>query len=160
MTKLLPGLVLAMFILFGCNTYPAILTDLPGIRLKHADALFETGKYSEAIETYRKILKGSSFGTEAEKAQYRLAFTLSYYKNPQQDYAASLKEYQKAISRYPKSSYREEAENMISFLSVLISQKQQISAEQSKTKQLEERLLELQRLEIEAEQRRAKPRQD
>lgn len=128
--------------------------------LEPADALFEAGRYSEAAESYRKILKETPPVPQAAEAQYLLAFTLSYYKNPQQDYAASLKEYQKAASRYPKSPYRRESENMISLLSSVVALKQQLSDEQAKTKQLEENLLRLQQLEIETEQRRVKPKQE
>ena len=134
--------------------------DARGDVLEQADALFETGRYSEAAESYRKILKETPPVPQAAEAQYLLAFTLGYYKNPQQDYAASLKEYQKAASRYPKSPYRRESENMISLLSSVVALKQQLSDEQAKTKQLEENLLRLQQLEIETEQRRVKPKQD
>ncbi len=159
-THRLTGLLLVFSIVSGCNNFPAIRIDVRGPALKQAESFFESGKYSEAAEAYRKILKETPPVPEAAEAQYLLAFTLSYYKNPQQDYAASLKEYQKAASRYPKSPYRRESENMISLLSSLLAQKQQISDEQARTKQLEENLLRLQQLEIETEQRRVKPKQD
>lgn len=154
MIKKLPGLTLICFVLFGCNALSVILTDRSGSTLQRAESLFEAGKYSEAVEAYRKALKESPFGPKAAETQYRLAFALSYYKNPQQDYTASFKEYQRVISRYPRSPYRKESENMIFLLSALAAQKQHLSDEQSKTKQMEERLLQLQQLEIEAEQRR------
>ncbi|MBI5747434.1 MAG: outer membrane protein assembly factor BamD [Nitrospirae bacterium] len=154
------GLFLVFSTMLGCNNFPAIRIDARGSALEQAESLFETGRYSEAAESYRKILRETPPVPEAAEAQYLLAFTLSYYKNPQQDYAASLKEYQKAASRYPKSPYRRESENMISLLSSLVAQKQQLIDEQAKTKQLEENLLRLQQLEIETEQRRVKPKQD
>lgn len=160
MIKKLACLVCILLIISGCSTFPAILIDTHGSQLKQAESLFETGKYSEAADAYKKILKEASSGPEAAEAHYLLAFTLSYYKNPQSDYTASLKEYQKVISKYPNSPHRRESENMISLLSSLVTLKQQISDEQAKTKQLEERLLKLQQLEIESEQRRAKPKQE
>lgn len=154
------GLLLVLSIVSGCNNFPAIRMDTRGSALEQAESLFEAGRYSEAAESYRKILKETPHVPQAAEAQYLLAFTLSYYKNPQQDYAASLKEFQKAASRYPKSPYRRESDNMISLLSSLVAQKQQLSDEQAKTKQLEDNLLRLQQLEIETEQRRVKPKQD
>lgn len=159
-TKCSSVLLLVFSTILGCDNFPAIRIDTRGSVLEQAEFLFEAGRYSEAANAYRKILKETPPVPQAAEAQYLLAFTLSYYKNPQQDYAASLKEYQKAASRYPKSPYRRESENMISLLSSLVAQKQQFIDEQAKTKQLEERLLKLQQLEIETEQRRVKPKQD
>ncbi|MEK7279884.1 MAG: tetratricopeptide repeat protein [Nitrospirota bacterium] len=158
--KCVSVLLLVFATILGCDNFPAIRIDARSSELEQAESFFEAGRYSDAADAYRKILKETPAVPEAEEAQYLLAFTLSYHKNPQQDYAASLKEYQKAVSRYPKSPHRRESENMISLLSSLVAQKQQLSEEQAKTKRLEENLLRLQQLEIETEQRRVKPKQE
>jgi tetratricopeptide (TPR) repeat protein len=115
--------------------------------------MFESGKYAEAEKLYREILDGPSSETDAAEAQYRIAFILSFYKNPHRDYATSIKEYQRAVSKYPQSPHRREAENMISLLSSIVSQ-------EAETKQMKEDLQKLQQLEIEAEERRTRPLPD
>jgi tetratricopeptide (TPR) repeat protein len=122
-------------------------------KLKLAETLFESGEYAEAEKEYREILEGPAPEPVAAEAQYRLAFILSYYKNPQRNYASSIKEYQRAISRFPASPHRPEAENMISLLSSIASQ-------EAETKQMKEDLQKLQQLEIEAEERRTRPLPD
>lgn len=162
----------SLLLLVGCNslTNVPLLTPLfpPHDPLKKADALFRFGNYTQATEAYRKVLEEATTEALAAEAHYRLAFTLSYYKNPEKHLSSSLEEYQKVVSRYPDSPFRKESENMISLLSklfsqtsiiasqksALASQKLQLSKEQAETERLRESLSELQRLEIEAEERR------
>ncbi len=170
MTKWWP--CLALMLLIGCNSLPKVplLTPLfpPHNPLQKADSLFRSGNYMKAAEAYRRVLENSASGTLAAEVHYRLAFTLSYYKNPGKNLGASLVEYQQVVSLYPNSPFRKESESMISLLSTLISQKSTITSQRSsiasqklklskehaEAERLRDSLSELQRLEIEAEERR------
>jgi tetratricopeptide (TPR) repeat protein len=142
----------------------------PGHDLRRAEWLVQAGKYPEAAELYRAFLKRSPDATEAAEAQYRLASVLSFYLNPERDFAASLREYQKLVAEHPGSPHRQTSENMASLLSILLAQKESLltdqaevkklketlSAEDAEIKQLKENLRKLQELEIEIEQKRTK----
>lgn len=144
-------LLLTPLILFGCLTSPPMRRGSSSA-LHQAEAFFETGEFQKAVRAYRQVLADSPSEAERERAQYRLAFTLSFHRNPDRDYAAALEEYRKAVSVYPDATERPLAENMRAILTELLSEKAEL-------RRLRGKLVRLQQLEMDAEERRGRARE-
>ena len=96
--------------------------DQSDIELERPRLLFKLGKFSEAIVQYRKLLK-SKERSVAQGAQYELAYSLAYYKNPGKDYQEALNEFQLFVRKYPESSLKEEAANWASIITQYLSKR-------------------------------------
>ena len=90
------------------STSDSTETDPAGI--EKAGALFQEGKYADAVGQYRKLAK-SGQKQVAETAQFQLARALAFYKNPGRNYAEAVVEFKLFIKRYPSSHLKEEASN-------------------------------------------------
>jgi len=115
--------------------------------LQKAEALSRQGKYQEAIRVYREILDDHPSTGAAAEAQFRIGYTLSYFQNPQPDYAKSIKEFQQVVNLFPKSKWANEAKNWIATLSEMMHQR-------AENKRLQKDLQQLMMLDIESEKRR------
>jgi len=115
--------------------------------LESAELLYSQGKYQEAIQVYRQILDDHPPTDAAAEAQFRIGYTLSYFQNPQPDYAKSIKEFQQVLNRFPKSKWAIEAKNWIAILSEMMNQR-------AENRRLQKDLQQLMMLDIESEKRR------
>ena len=124
----------------GCAAFREFSSSMDAGPLAEAQDLFDQGKYPEAIEAYRQIVRDHPSTRLAAEAQFRIGHTLSYFKNPQPNYAEAVKEFQQVLNQFPKSERADEARNWISTLSLLV--------------QLQHDLQQLMKLDIESEKRR------
>jgi outer membrane protein assembly factor BamD (BamD/ComL family) len=71
------------------------------LQLFSADSLFDSGNYTGAIAEYQKIRGQSSNPSYAARAQYKLALTYIYYKNPSTSYSSALEEFKYFATYFP-----------------------------------------------------------
>jgi TolA-binding protein len=134
-------------ILVGCAAFKDASSMIGVSPLTRAQAFFDQGKYQEAIRVYRQIVDDDPSNRLAAEAQFRIGYTDSYFQNPKPDYAASVKEFQQVLDRFPKSQWADEAKNWIAILSQLIHQR-------AENQRLQKDLQQLMKLDIESEKRR------
>jgi len=148
---------LGLMILFSaCATYNSSVSKNPAestqnksqypASVEKAKSLFQQGRYSEAIVQYRKLLLKSKDKSVVEMAQYQLAYTLAFYKNPKRDCQDALNEFQLFLKRYPESVRRDEAANWVYLLNQYLSKK-------SENERLRDDIKKLVDIDIEAEQK-------
>jgi outer membrane protein assembly factor BamD (BamD/ComL family) len=136
--------------LSGCArlTAPTVAPEMT--ELQKADNLFNQKKYSEAENTYRKILKASPAPAfaDAASAQYEIAFILAYYDNPQRNYPEAIRELDEFLRLYSKDSDRlPEAQNLRFILKALLDSKKE-------NEHLSKSIEQLKKLDIRHEERR------
>jgi len=139
--------VLILSILTGCALFKESAPMTVSNPLESAELLYSQGKYQEAIQVYRQILDDHPPTDAAAEAQFRIGYTLSYFQNPQPDYAKSIKEFQQVLNRFPKSKWAIEAKNWIAILSEMMNQR-------AENRRLQKDLQQLMMLDIESEKRR------
>ncbi len=113
--------------------------------LETAHLLFQQGKYSEAASHYKKLVR-NKHQEIAEKAQFQLAYTLAFYRNPKRDYEEALSEFQTFVERFSGSPLKEEASNWIFLI-------EQYMAKNSENDKLREDIKKLVGMDIEPEQK-------
>jgi outer membrane protein assembly factor BamD (BamD/ComL family) len=104
-----------------------------------AEALFDEGRYPEAIKEYRYVTTQFPDDPLADDALYKSAYTQIYFKNSTSDFGAAVKGFQKLIQKYPDSSWKAPAQNWLSFLAQMDS----LKTEGDKLKSDLQRLLDL-----------------
>lgn len=90
-------------------------------QLAEADSLVFAGKFDEAKELFEKIRSTHSNGDEARTAHFNIAFINVYYKNPNADWNAALKEFKSFAALYPKDPRIGEALSWVRMLTVIKS---------------------------------------
>ena len=126
----------------GCG-----LVTQAGRDLANADALFEKGKYAEALDLYRKTLSlPHSAGRDAE-ARFAIASTLAFYDNPQKNYVQALEAFEEFLKRHPNHEKAAEALNWKHALKTLVE-------ETRECEHLKKNIEQLKRLDIRHEEKR------
>lgn len=74
--------------------------------------LYYEGKYKEAIEAYRKLIKDYPKSEYGDDAQYEIAMCYEFLE----DYKKAIEEYEKLIKNYPNSEYVDGAKSSIEYL--------------------------------------------
>ncbi len=115
---------------------------IPGREVRTADSLFREKQYSNAISTYRKVLREYPDSSSAADARYNLALALAFYDNPQKDYPQALQEFEEFLKLYPNHERAQEAQNWRQVLKTL--------------DRLNKSIEELQQLDIKHEEKRKK----
>jgi len=91
--------------------------------LRAADALFGEHKYSEAIESYRSLVREAPDTTWAADAKFNIAYTLSFHENTQKNYSAAFQEFDEFVTQYPENKRVAEAKNLRALLKFLLDTK-------------------------------------
>ncbi len=86
----------------------AVLTS-SGRDLIAADNLAEQRKYTEAVTTYRKIIRNHPDSRWAADARFRLASTLTYHDNRHRNYTQALRQFELFLKSHPDHSKAKEA---------------------------------------------------
>ena len=89
--------------------------------LTEADSLLVGGKYDEAKQKYEKIRSSTRNTEETKSAHFALAYINVYYKNPNTDWSAALKEFKSFVTLYPNDPRIGEALSWIRILTVIKS---------------------------------------
>jgi outer membrane protein assembly factor BamD (BamD/ComL family) len=100
---------------------PGKMVTYKNRQLTEADALLFNGKYDEAKILYDKIRSSQPNSEEARTAHFSIAFTNVYYKNPNADWNAALKEFKSFAAIYPKDPRIGEALSWVRLLTVIKS---------------------------------------
>lgn len=132
----------SIFLLFfsACAGFtPVQVLTAPAEHFKKAEALFDEGKYPEAIKEYRYVTTQFPNDPLADDALFRTAYTEIYFRNTAGDYGAGVKDFQKLIQKYPDSPWKDPAQNWLSFL----AQMKLLKTEGEKLKSDLQRLLDL-----------------
>jgi outer membrane protein assembly factor BamD (BamD/ComL family) len=117
--------------------------------LRNAENLFTQRKYSDAVNSYRKILTASPAPAPvvAANAQYGIAFLLAYYDNPQRNYAQAIQEFDEFLRLYPDNARARDAQNLRFILKAVIETKKE-------NEHLNRSIEQLKKLDIRHEERR------
>jgi outer membrane protein assembly factor BamD (BamD/ComL family) len=116
----------------GTFTFVSYKTRL----LTEADTLFASGKYSEAKSLYEKIRSSNPNAEETRAAHFSIAFLNVYYKNPNADWNAALKEFKSFAALYPKDPRIGAALSWIRLLTVIKSFDNEFKRASSQVEQL------------------------
>ena len=94
----------------GCAPLMQGLTGGEGAKkFRDAETDFEQGKYREARASYRAIAEDLSHPRRAAQAQFKAAYVLVYYENPDKDYSLAGQEFEEFLVRYPADTLAGEA---------------------------------------------------
>ncbi len=137
--------------LSGCArlSAPRGLPPVQEAELQNAENLFNQRKYSDAVNSYRKILTASPAPSRvvAAKAQYGIAFVFAYYDNPQRNYAQAIQELDEFLYLYPDNGRVRDAQNLRFILKAFIDVKKE-------NEHLNKSIEQLKNLDIRHEERR------
>ena len=98
---------------------------IQAIRLNEAREVAKQGRFSDAIEAYKKVQQDNP-GTEwAALAQFGIATVYVHPDNPQKDLSQALAEFDDFISHYPSNSRIDEARSWRSVLKVALESKKE-----------------------------------
>lgn len=115
-SSFLPFLLLAL-LLAGCAPLLESLKGGEGAKqMQEAEAAFEQGKYKEARDAYRTLAEDQTNPRRAERAKFRAAYILVYYKNPDKDYSRASREFDEFLIRYPSGALAGEAGTWLDLL--------------------------------------------
>lgn len=134
------GFFILLQLLPSCTGWATM--EQPATAAEHfrkASALFEAGRYREAIQEYRTVTVEFPNDDLAAESQYQVAFTEIYFKNAGTDYGIAAKDFQKLIQKYPDSPWKNPAQTWLNILNRL----QTLNAENEKLKSDLQRLLDL-----------------
>jgi outer membrane protein assembly factor BamD (BamD/ComL family) len=137
--------------LAGCArlSTPTYLKAAQEAELRNAESLFDQRKYSDAVDSYRKILAASPapLPAVAADARYGIAFIFAYYDNPQRNYAQAIQELDEFLNLYPDNGRVRDAQNLRFILKALIDVKKE-------NEHLKKNIEQLKKLDIRHEERR------
>ncbi len=121
--------LLAVILLSGCSPFLQHVSGRENAeKFREAEAAFEQGKYIEARAAYRALAEDRRADPRtAELSQFRAAYILVYYKNPDRDYSSAACEFEEFSVRYPSGALADEARSWLDLLT---------SFEQSRTGEL------------------------
>lgn len=136
-------LLLVALVVTGC----AGLVTQSGRDLANADALFEKGKYAEALDLYRKTLSLPSSAGRDARARFAIASILAFYGNPQKNYVQALEAFEEFLKRHPNHEKAVEAQNWKHALKTLVEEKRECE-------HLKQNIEQLKRLDIRHEEKR------
>ncbi len=125
----------------------ALMWTGPGAEFRRARDLFTEKKYTEAADTYRKLLKDSPKSSWAADARFGLASTLAYHDNPQRNYAQALQEFEEFLKLYPGSKKADEAQNWKHVLKIVVETRKE-------NERLTQNIEQLKRLDVRHEEKR------
>lgn len=119
-------LILAPMLLSGCSHFH------DGRQAKktfaEANELFYQGSYAASLDKYSEIPE--KYPAEADRALFEMGVIYAHPKNEQKDYQKSLECFQKLITEYPESEYRQNSEMMIFNIRNVVLKDQTITAQQ------------------------------
>lgn len=115
--------------------------------LSKAGALIHQKKFTEAAETYRKMLTPQTSGDRDAMARYSLGLLYAYYDNPQRDYNQAIVTFDDFLQRYPNHEHAAEAQNWRSTIKL-------IQEEAREKDQLKKSIEQLKKLDIRHEEKR------
>lgn len=113
-----------------------------GRELDTANNLFAEKRYADAMSTYRSVIRNNPDPRTDAEARFRLAYALSFYENPQPDYAKSIQEFEEFLRLYPEHEKAADAKNLRHILRTL--------------ERLNKNIEELKKLDIRHEEKRKK----
>lgn len=82
----------------------------------YANVLFERGLYEDAHDAYRYLAENYPKSHLTEDAEFKAAYILVYYKNPDRDYDRAQHEFGDFLQRYPSSSFSGQTYSWITVL--------------------------------------------
>ena len=82
----------------------------------YAHVLFERGSYEDAHDAYRYLAETYPASPMTEEAEFKAAYILVYYKNPDRDYDRAQREFSEFLQRYPSSTLSGQAQSWIAVL--------------------------------------------
>ena len=137
----------ALAALLGAGIGCASLTGGHDPDLSKANTLIHQKKFSEAAETYRKMLTPQVSGNRDAMARYSLGLLYAYYDNPQRDYNQAIVAFDDFLQRYPNHEHAAEAQNWKSTIKL-------IQEEAKEKDQLKKSIEQLKRLDVRHEEKR------
>jgi outer membrane protein assembly factor BamD (BamD/ComL family) len=138
-------LLLSTACLWGC----AGVTAVHDAEFEHADRLVTEKKYNEALASYEKIARESSWTERGARALFAEASTRAFYDNPHKDLARALQEFDEFIRRYPANEQVQDAQNLRYLIKTILDLKKE-------NERLNQNIEELKRVDIRHEERRRK----
>jgi tetratricopeptide (TPR) repeat protein len=102
--------------------------------LKEANDFFSQGNYGASISKYQQVIETAP--KDVDRILFEMGILFSHPGNEQKDYQKALECFQKLISDYPKSVYRQDSEMMVFNINNVIAKDKLIAAKQSQIESL------------------------
>ena len=99
---------------------------------QEANDFFNQGKYEESLRNYELILE--KYPSTADRVLFEMGIIYAYPENEQKDYQKSLECFQKVVSDYPDSKYRQGSQMMILQINNVIMKDNIIALQQAQIK--------------------------
>ena len=116
----------------GCGHFNEELQARP--IFAEANLLFNQGNHPAALNKYVQIIE--KYPTTADRALFETGVIYAHPKNEQKDYQKSLESFQKLISDYPESGYRQDSEMMIFYINNVLIKDRTITLQQKQIEAL------------------------
>lgn len=127
-------ITIASFIICGCGHFFGGLSS--GSAFKEANDLFCQGSYQTALSKYEQII--DRYPSAGDRALFEMGIIYAYPGNGQKDYQKSLDCFQKILSAYPGSRYRQDSAEMISHIHNITIKDKKMIALQTRIADLEQ----------------------
>ena len=116
-------ILLTALLLGGCGHFQARST------FREADDLFARGNYTASLHKYEQIIE--QYPVTGDRALFEMGILYSYPKNEQKDHQKALECFQKLITDYPESPYRQDSEMMMFYINNVTIKDKMIAAQQA-----------------------------
>jgi len=103
---------------------------------KEANDFFSQGSYKASLGKYEQIIV--KYPTAGDRVLFQMGVIYAYPRNEQKDYQKSLECFQKLITDYPGSGYRQDSEVMISLINDVTSKDKRIITQQKQIEVFEQ----------------------
>ena len=100
-----------------------------------ANDLFYQENYAASVDKYSEIIE--KYPSMTDKALFEMGIAYSHPKNKQKDYQKSLECFQRLVTDYPESKYRQNSDTMIFNIRNSALKDQSIAAQQTQIKTLQ-----------------------
>ena len=105
---------LGLFLIAGCASISHRPAEIQ--TYDYAHVLFERGSYEDAHDAYIYLAETYPKSHLTEEAEFKAAYILVYYKNPDRDYDRAQREFSDFLQRYPSSTLSGQAQSWIAVL--------------------------------------------
>jgi len=112
---------------------PLLICGCSGFQAKsdyeQANVFFNQGSYEASLHKYEQIV--GKYPETGDRALFEMGIVYAYPKNEQKDYQKALDCFQKLMKDYPGSSYRQDSEMMIFYITSVTVKDKTIATQQT-----------------------------
>jgi tetratricopeptide (TPR) repeat protein len=121
-------IISAPLLICGCSGFQAKSS------FEEATIFFSQGNYQASLDKYKQIIE--KYPTKKDRVLFEMGIIYAYPKNESKDYQKSLECFQKLITDFPGSGYRQDSEMMIFYIHNITVKDKTIARQQTEIETL------------------------